>query len=123
MNDEMGMDYVPIYAEPTAVHEKVAVTGLVGVTIDTQRQQMIGMGTALVTLGPVGREWRTTGRVCPMTRPARFSAAVSALISVAMSPARASASPWYAKSSASITAASRSGARHSAVPKCNCVCR
>lgn len=39
------------------------VPGLAGVTIDPQRQQLIGLRTVVVTQGPVGHQWRTTGRV------------------------------------------------------------
>lgn len=37
--------------------------GLSEVTIDPERQQLIGMRTADVTEGPVGSSWRTNGRV------------------------------------------------------------
>ena len=59
--DGMGMDFVPVYAdEATGAGE---VTGLAGVKIDAQRQQLIGLRTAQVTRGPISGDWRTVGRV------------------------------------------------------------
>jgi Cu(I)/Ag(I) efflux system membrane fusion protein len=40
-----------------------APEGLAGVTIDPERQQLIGMKIAHVERGPVGGAWRTNGRV------------------------------------------------------------
>jgi Cu(I)/Ag(I) efflux system membrane fusion protein len=59
--DEMGMDYLPVY-EDEAVGA-AAAEGLATVSIDPQRQQLIGLRTAEVTRGPVGTSWRTVGRV------------------------------------------------------------
>jgi Cu(I)/Ag(I) efflux system membrane fusion protein len=60
--DDMGMDYLPVYAEDlkgegdsTATHATV--------TIDDARQQLIGLRTAKVEEGVVGGELRATGRV------------------------------------------------------------
>src|SRR5689334_19414455 len=39
------------------------VSGLADVTIDAQRQQLIGLRTAEVTRGPISGDWRTVGRV------------------------------------------------------------
>ena len=39
------------------------VEGLATVTIDPQRQQLIGLRTAEVTSGPVGASWKTVGKV------------------------------------------------------------
>jgi Cu(I)/Ag(I) efflux system membrane fusion protein len=39
------------------------VEGLATVTIDPQRQQLIGLRTEEVALGPVGASWRTVGKV------------------------------------------------------------
>ena len=59
--DGMGMDFVPVYEdEATGASE---VPGLAGVKIDAQRQQLIGLRTAEVTLGPISGDWRTVGRV------------------------------------------------------------
>jgi len=59
--DSMGMDFVPVYQdEVTAAGE---IYGLAGVTIDAQRQQLIGLRTAEVTRGPISGDWRTVGRV------------------------------------------------------------
>ena len=60
--DEMGMDYVPVYEDEVSGGSE-AVSGLATVAIDSQRQQLIGMRTAPVTVGPVGTGWRTVGRV------------------------------------------------------------
>jgi len=60
--DEMGMDYIPVYADEAAGGSP-KVTGLATVTIDPARQQLIGLRTATVTSGSVAGSWRTTGRV------------------------------------------------------------
>ncbi|HUL58272.1 MAG TPA: efflux RND transporter periplasmic adaptor subunit [Anaeromyxobacteraceae bacterium] len=59
--DEMGMDYLPVYADEAGVAP--VVPGLSEVTIDPSRQQLIGLRTAPVARGPVGGAWRTVGRV------------------------------------------------------------
>jgi RND family efflux transporter MFP subunit len=60
--DEMGMDYLPVY-ENEVKGETPAVDGHGTVTIDTERQQLIGLKTAKVVEGSVGGELRTNGRV------------------------------------------------------------
>ena len=60
--DEMGMDYLPVYADETA-DGGPAAEGMSVVQIDPARQQLIGLRTARVTSGPVGGTWRTVGRV------------------------------------------------------------
>ena len=60
--DEMGMDYVPVYSDEIGGAQP-SVSGLATVGIDPQRQQLIGLRTALVQEGPVGGSWRTVGRV------------------------------------------------------------
>lgn len=60
--DEMGMDYLPVH-EDEVTGSPARVEGLATVNIDPQRQQLIGLRTAEVTLGPVGASWRTVGRV------------------------------------------------------------
>ena len=59
--DSMGMDFVPVYEDEGYPGE--AVTGLAGVKIDSQRQQLIGLRTAEVTRGMMSGDWRTVGRV------------------------------------------------------------
>lgn len=59
--DEMGMDYLPVYEDE--VHAAAPVPGLAAVDIEPARQQLIGLTTAEVTEGPVGGAWRTVGRV------------------------------------------------------------
>jgi Cu(I)/Ag(I) efflux system membrane fusion protein len=59
--DEMGMDYLPVYQGEV---EGGTVGGVLApVTIDPDRQQLIGLRTALVEKGQVGGAWRTSGRV------------------------------------------------------------
>ncbi len=61
--DEMGMDYLPVYADELDAGAGPKVKGLATLTIDPARQQLIGLRTAPVTRGPVGEQWRTVGRV------------------------------------------------------------
>jgi Cu(I)/Ag(I) efflux system membrane fusion protein len=60
--DEMGMDYLPVYADEVA-GGAAPVGGLATVNIDPARQQLIGLKTAAVVRGKVGGAWRTVGRV------------------------------------------------------------
>jgi Cu(I)/Ag(I) efflux system membrane fusion protein len=62
--DEMGMDFVPVY-EGDLQGEGSDVKGLAPVTIDTARQQLIGLRTAKAVLGPVGGDLRTLARLAP----------------------------------------------------------
>ena len=59
--DEMGMDFVPVYEDDAPGAGDVS--GLAGVKIDAQRQQLIGLRTAEVTRGPISGDWPTVGRV------------------------------------------------------------
>lgn len=59
--DEMGMDYLPVYADDVAAPSSVAK--LATVDIDPARQQLIGLKTVDVSEGPIGGAWRTVGRV------------------------------------------------------------
>jgi Cu(I)/Ag(I) efflux system membrane fusion protein len=59
--DSMGMDFVPVYEDE--IPGAGEVSGLAGVKIDAQRQQLIGLRTAEVTMGPISGDWRTVGRV------------------------------------------------------------
>ncbi len=61
--DEMGMDYLPVYEDELAGGAGEKVDGLATVNIDPSRQQLIGLATAPVSVGPVGASWRTVGRV------------------------------------------------------------
>lgn len=60
--DEMGMDYVPVYADAVSDNTP-AVAGLAAIDIDPSRQQLIGLSTAEAKLSKVGGAWRTVGRV------------------------------------------------------------
>ncbi|MBI3130296.1 MAG: efflux RND transporter periplasmic adaptor subunit [Acidobacteria bacterium] len=62
MKDEMGMDYVPVY-DGDLKGEGSSVEGHAAITIDHERQQLIGLKTALVVMGPVSGELRTTARL------------------------------------------------------------
>ncbi len=59
MKDEMGMDYIPVY-EGELKGEGPSVEDHAAVTIDPERQQLIGLTTAKVAEGMVGGEIRTT---------------------------------------------------------------
>jgi membrane fusion protein, copper/silver efflux system len=59
--DEMGMDYVPVYADD--VGGDSTVKGFATVDIDPARQQLIGLKLVAVSHGTVGGAWRTVGRV------------------------------------------------------------
>ena len=60
--DAMGMDYVPVY-EDEVTGGGAKVQGLAEVTIDPQRQQLIGLRVAEAKRGQVGGSWRTVGRI------------------------------------------------------------
>jgi len=60
--DEMGMDYVPVYADEISDNAP-PVAGLAAIDIDPSRQQLIGLSTAEAKLSKVGGAWRTVGRV------------------------------------------------------------
>lgn len=60
--DQMGMDYVPVYASETSA-SRSEVAGQATIDIDPARQQLIGLSTATVARGPVGGAWPTVGRV------------------------------------------------------------
>ena len=60
--DEMGMDYLPVYADEVSGASS-PISGMAVVDIDPERQQLIGLKTAEVTRGQVGGAWRTVGRV------------------------------------------------------------
>ncbi len=62
MKDDMGMDYIPVY-ESELQGAAPTVEGLAPVSIDTQRQQLIGLTTAEAKAGPVGGDLRATARV------------------------------------------------------------
>lgn len=59
--DEMGMDYVPVYADEGQGEN--AVAGRAAVSIDPARQQIIGLRTVPATKGAVSATWRTPARV------------------------------------------------------------
>ena len=60
--DEMGMDYVPVYADDSSDNSP-PVAGLAAIDIDPSRQQLIGLSTAEAKQAKVGGAWRTVGRV------------------------------------------------------------
>ncbi len=60
LKDSMGMDYLPVFEKDMAGSE---VDGLSTVELDSTRQQLIGLKTALVDRGVVGGSLRTVARV------------------------------------------------------------
>ncbi len=64
MKDEMGMDYLPVH-EGDLQGDGTALDSHATVTIDTERQQLIGLRTAPVVAGAVSGEFRSAGRVVP----------------------------------------------------------
>lgn len=59
-----GMKLVPMNGHEGHAHgDQRSPGGLVSVNIDPQRQQLTGLRTAEVTVGPVAGSWRTVGRV------------------------------------------------------------
>jgi len=61
-----GMKLVPVEGADAGQEEGAApgdVSGLAGVKIDAQRQQLIGLRTAEATRGLISGDWRTVGRV------------------------------------------------------------
>ena len=60
--DEMGMDYLPVYADDTS-SEQNPVLGMAAITIDPERQQLIGLRTATVVDKEIGGQFRTVGRI------------------------------------------------------------
>jgi len=62
MKDEMGMDYVPVY-ESDLKSEGAGTDTHAAVTIDHERQQLIGLKTEKVMEGSVTGEFRAVGRV------------------------------------------------------------
>ncbi|MBK7583257.1 MAG: efflux RND transporter periplasmic adaptor subunit [Myxococcales bacterium] len=61
--DEMGMDFIPVYADDDVANDAPSVEGLATVDIDPSRQQLIGLKTVAVTRGKVSGSFRTVGRV------------------------------------------------------------
>jgi len=70
MKDEMGMDYVPVYEGELQGEGKGSDTHST-VTIDAERQQLIGLQTAKVAEGSVSGEVRAVGRVAVDERRVR----------------------------------------------------
>jgi Cu(I)/Ag(I) efflux system membrane fusion protein len=62
MKDEMGMDYVPVY-EGELKGEGAGTDTHAAVTIDHERQQLIGLQTEKVVEGSIKGELRAVGRV------------------------------------------------------------
>ena len=61
--DDMGMDYVPVYADEMGQGGASQVAGRAAVTIDQSRQQLIGLQTAVASTGSVAGSWVTVARV------------------------------------------------------------
>lgn len=61
--DEMGMDYVPVYEDEVGGAGAGAPEGYSTITIDPEKQQLIGLKLAPVARGPFQAIIRTVGRV------------------------------------------------------------
>jgi multidrug efflux pump subunit AcrA (membrane-fusion protein) len=61
--DEMGMDYVPVYAEDVSPGGGESVAGRAAFTLPIERQQLIGVTKAPVERRPLTLEIRTVGKV------------------------------------------------------------
>lgn len=63
--DEMGMDYVPVYADEHAGAEAPGegVEGLARVRVEGRRRQLIGLKTAKAEVRPLVKTIRTVGRI------------------------------------------------------------
>jgi multidrug efflux pump subunit AcrA (membrane-fusion protein) len=61
--DEMGMDYVPVYAEDVSPSDGEGVPGRAAFTLPIERQQLIGVTKAPVERRPLTLEIRTVGKV------------------------------------------------------------
>jgi hypothetical protein len=59
MKDSMGMDYIPVYEQETAV----AANGGTSVTISPERQQMIGVTTETVQIKDLSKVVRVSGKI------------------------------------------------------------
>src|SRR5580704_11369081 len=62
MKDEMGMDYIPVYADELAATQ-ANVPGHAGFTLSTQREQLIGVTRGRVELRDLNTDVRTVGQV------------------------------------------------------------
>lgn len=63
--DEMGMDYIPVYKDEVEAAQDSGggVEGRAGFNLPPDRQQMIGVTSTDVTVKPLQKEIRATGRV------------------------------------------------------------
>src|SRR5882724_4178890 len=62
MKDEMGMDYVPVYADELAATQS-EVPGHAGFTLSTEREQLIGVTRGKVELRDLNTDIRSVGQV------------------------------------------------------------
>jgi membrane fusion protein, copper/silver efflux system len=62
MKDEMGMDYIPVYADELAATQ-TEVPGHAGFTLSTEREQLIGVTRGKVELRDLNTDIRTVGQV------------------------------------------------------------
>jgi len=61
--DEMGMDYIPVYAEELGESATGSVAGRAGFTLSTERQQLIGVTRAPIERRRLDSEIRAVGMV------------------------------------------------------------
>ena len=60
MKDSMGMDYIPVYADQAG--DDSGVEGKAGFALSPERQQLIGVRTAVAEVGPLSLTVRMPGR-------------------------------------------------------------
>jgi multidrug efflux pump subunit AcrA (membrane-fusion protein) len=68
MKDEMGMDYVPVYADEAQEAEKGGVEGYASVRLSENAVQLAGVQTAAAVREDMARTVRTVGLVAPDER-------------------------------------------------------
>lgn len=61
--DDMGMDYIPVYEEGNSSFSETHIPGHADVFISPERQQLIGVQTAVAEERPLAMTIRTVGRV------------------------------------------------------------
>lgn len=59
--DEMGMDFVPVYADEAGADN--GIPGFATVGLDARKQQLLGVQTAPVARGPLSTSIKTVGRI------------------------------------------------------------
>ncbi|MEK7874931.1 MAG: efflux RND transporter periplasmic adaptor subunit [Pseudomonadota bacterium] len=63
MKDQMGMDYIPVYAVPAGRQEEEVITESGGIHISSERQQFIGVQKEAIEKRKLVKEINTVGRI------------------------------------------------------------